>query len=429
MDFMIKILFHTNNVIIDKTTSRKFDKIVCVPLNTDILSTVQFLNTKKNISVYVSAELQKYFTTTDSPQSILLPTNNTHKKLLPRIAFYAQSDTLAHSTKNILDEIGCSINFHIFTPIYNNENATAFFKKTQYKSSCFSTKRLTEFAPDYLLLFNDWTKESIRILTICREQNIKTICLQESIIDFGSKNRMQYADNVFMQGIQSILDLNRKHYFLTGNPRYQKHNTPVLQEKALINCNFTYGIFEEWRERWLETITTTLSTRNIDFCISQHPRDNGDLSKYATHLIPSSSASVNQQIQESSFVITRFSSLIHEALLQYRPVIYFNPHKEELLYNFGFNNTFLFYATTPQELSYAIEQLKKLDTTTLKGDINDYLQCHCVPQTSTAAQNILLFLQKGNFYISTNTVQEKFFKWIYHPILLRPYFLLKRLFK
>ena len=95
---------------------------------------------------------------------------------------------------------------------------------------------------------------------------------------------------------------------------------PLEVKKALINSNFTYNIYEEEREKWLLDITQVLTEHNIDYSISQHPRDRGDLSCYGDKVLLSNSSSIVEQIAKSDIVITRFSSLIHESLTQKKKV-------------------------------------------------------------------------------------------------------------
>lgn len=425
---MTRILIHSTKSSPSLETEHIFDKIICVPNTPDIVATVDYLQQQdEDYEIHISTELTSLFSANHGFKTITLPHTIQQELNCPKVAFYAQSDTLAHTTCNILDEIGSKIIFQIFTPVYNDERASNLFDKKAYPNCPFNRRKLQKFAPDYLLLFNDWTKEAKRILSICTSLKIKTICLQESIIDFGSKNRMQYTDNVFMQGIQSIIDLNRKHFFLTGNPRYEKLKSPLPTHKALINSNFTYGIFEEWRDRWIDSVVSCLKKSTIDFAISQHPRDTGNLARYKTKLISSSSSSINEQIANTSFTITRFSSLIHESLLHYRPVIYHNPHGEKLQYHFDFNNTFLFYTQTTTELSQAIEKIKELDIEQVEEDIDDYLQCHCLPKTGNASTNILEILKSNTLRTRKMGLKHLVARYLYNPLFLSHYFNLKKL--
>lgn len=428
---MSKILFHCTEDNYTTKEQYSFDKVICIKKDDNFKIIIDYINKKHpDYNVFVSKRLSEHTDNLSKITTIKLPRCNEKPITLPKVVFYAQSDTLAHTTLNIISEIKDHIDFYLFTPIYQNEGATDFFTKNGYTSEIFSKKRLQELSPDYLLLLNDWTKEAKRILSICKSLKIKNICLQESIIDFGSKNRMKYADNVFMQGIQSVLELNRKDYFITGNPRYKRQKSFPASSKAFINSNFTYGIFEEWRDKWIDSITDSLKDSKIDFFISQHPRDNGDLTRYHEKIINSSSSSIKEQISESSFAITRFSSIIHESLLQYRPVIYYNPHGEKLQYDFDFNHRFLFYTQTPAELRNAIEKIKTLNRSDIEEEINNYLQCHCLPKTGNSSTYILDILKNNNLKLKKENLKNKIIhQYLYAPFILKPYFALKKMLK
>lgn len=138
-----------------------------------------------------------------------------------RVILYAQSDTLAHSCLHLSPSIDNDLLTYVY-PRVNDEGAQSFFIKNNIKCYQFSFSLLKSIKPDLLILLNDWSVESRRIISLCQILGISTICLQESIIDFGdSFKRMETTDKVFVQGIESVLNLNLKSYFITGNPRYK----------------------------------------------------------------------------------------------------------------------------------------------------------------------------------------------------------------
>ena len=142
---------------------------------------------------------------------------------------------------------------------------------------------LKEEKPDVMVFLNDWTKEVQRIIAHCRRLKIATVCIQESVIDFGDHfKRMQHTDYAFVQGSQTAYDLHKNIVYITGNPRYENLNllTERRKEKVIINCNFTYNIYEKIRYTWLDMISETLDNLRMDYLIIQHPRDMGDLTKY-----------------------------------------------------------------------------------------------------------------------------------------------------
>lgn len=185
------------------------------------------------------------------------------------------------------------------------------------------------------VLGNDWGPLEQYWTRKYRKQGKPSICLQESVIHLGdSSRRMEWCDYPFVQGPLSILPLRRRLVFLTGNPRYQDlRPTPCEGKKlALVNSNFTYGVHEGIRASWIEDVVSACREAGYDYLISQHPRDRGDLRGY--NGIRSHAGAVHGQLRSHAVLITRFSSLIHEAVALGRPVIYYNPHGEDMHYDF-----------------------------------------------------------------------------------------------
>jgi hypothetical protein len=185
------------------------------------------------------------------------------------------------------------------------------------------------------VLGNDWGPLERYWTRKYRQQGKPSICLQESVIHLGdSSRRMEWCDYPFVQGPLSILPLQRQLVFLTGNPRYQdlRPSPGEGQKLALVNSNFTYGVHEGIRAPWIDNVVTACREAGYDYLISQHPRDRGDLSGY--NWIRSHAGAVHGQLRSHAVLITRFSSLIHEAVALGRPVIYYNPHGEDMRYDF-----------------------------------------------------------------------------------------------
>ena len=339
------------------------------------------------------------------------------------VILYAQSDTLADSAARIYSALSDEVPLRLFYPAYKDEGAEAFFAARGLPAEKFSIKRLWKAKPRLLVLFNDWAKEAQRVISICRLMRIPTVCIQESIIDFGDRfRRMQHADHVCMQGIQSVLDLPREAYYITGNPRYQIRQPSDESErrqrplKALVNCNFTYGIYEEVRDVWLADVTSALTEHHIDFRISQHPRDRGDLRRYGDRVISSGAATIAQQIAESDLIITRFSSLIHEGILQGKKVIYYNPHGENMKYEFRFNDTFLFLCTTSEALKKAIARIKQALS---PYDHVPYCIEHCLPYHTSVMENLKRIFTQAHLPPRPVTFKDFLRLFLYQPWLLK----------
>ncbi len=391
----------------DKSTTH-----VWLPLSVESKKMIEHIGKKSpDAEINIQQALSDFFLSTDQ----FLKASGSNKSNSKKIILYAQSDTLANS----VSVIGKNLQEHSITyvvPKKNTEKADTFFesKKIEYKTYSYSI--LKSIHPDVFLLLNDWSKEAQRIIAHCHLLKIPVVCLQESVIDFGDHfKRMQHADEVFVQGSQTVIDLKRNSYYITGNPRYENINPVVNKgENVLINCNFTYGIFEDKRESWLDDIHQTLLKENLEYVISQHPRDTGNLSKYKK-VISSSSASISQQLEDSNLLITRFSSLIHESLAMGIPVIYYNPHGETMQYDFEFDGKILQLARSRKELEACVLNFKNL--TMNPQYLNEYLARHCICRTSLPSKNIEYIISTIPFKPGKFTAKDMLRVVFYHPTI------------
>jgi len=368
---------------------------------------------KEHANVLVEENLAQFFPAQTEFRCTIVKNGTASSRTSKKIVLYAQSDTLANSVAVMAEHLNDHQLF-FSVPGRAAERADIFFRSHNIPFGPYSFKWLKKVRPDVLLLLNDWSKEPQRIIAHCRWLGIPVICLQESVIDFGDRfRRMLWADHVLVQGAQTVRDLDRETYFVTGNPRYE--NIPPAGERgneALINCNFTYGIFEDQRYGWLDDIHDTLAAEGLDYAISQHPRDTGDLKKY-NKVLPSSSARVHGQLENAAFLVTRFSSLIHEALVMGVPVIYYNPHGETMQYDFGFNGRFIFLATTREELRDAVQRLRSVQWS--PEELEEYLAIHCLPRHPVPSANIDHLLAFHHFRPGSFGIADLLKLVLYYP--------------
>lgn len=254
-----------------------------------------------------------------------------------RIAALAPSDTLARSLLPVVRALaGAGHETRAFYSPLDQEGAALVFAEAGLDSHPLSIRKLASWRPRAIIMCNDWSNDSAALCKLGRLLGWTSICVQESVIDFApSDMRMRRADLPFFQGVRSALLCRRRFSFITGNPRYESIVATPMDPKmpVMINCNFTYGIQEEHRHPWLSAVSDSLRKIKVPFFISQHPRDPADVRCYGD-VVRSNASVVHDQIRQCSCVVSRFSSLLFEAALSGRPAIYFNPHGENMLYDF-----------------------------------------------------------------------------------------------
>jgi len=263
---------------------------------------------------------------------------------------------------------------------------TIFFKK--YAEQPTSILKRLDWKPSVIVCGNDWSYTK-HLIKEAKMLGIPTVCIQEGPQDFDLPYKaMMYADHEFLQGLIHAKYLKRNRFVITGNPRLENFKKPPLPKKPLVmvNGNFTYGIYEDARDSWIKGIAEACKNTNLDFFISKHPRDFGQYKGYK--IIKSNAFKIEDQINMSSVLITRFSQVLYEALLRGRPVIYYNPHGEIKKVLTEDKSGAFFYATNPKELENCLCSAIEFEDD-MKERIKDFLLLHCGPQDGKAVERCL----------------------------------------
>ncbi|MEJ2883525.1 hypothetical protein [Pedobacter sp. GR22-6] len=270
--------------------------------------------------------------------------------------FYASNDTHVYLFKNILESLSPP-NYSLYVGDNENGETAALKNKIPLTGGILNCTQ-DKSRSGLLVLGNDWGRAELVLNAEYLNANKNTVCIQESILDLNEKDgRLRNCSVPVFQGVNSLKNINLKGMIcaVIGNPRFENLTIhPQSQyKKVFINVNFTYGIFEEIREVWVNDIIQTCKEINVDYIISQHPRDNGDFTNF--NLLKSHPGIVHDTIIKSSVVVSRFSALILEAISLGRPAIYYNPHNEMMDYKFEADNETLFVARNITELKSYLE--------------------------------------------------------------------------
>jgi hypothetical protein len=306
--------------------------------------------------------------------------------------FLASSDTITRSFKTIIEKYSREGFKLLCKP---KEHAKQAADMLGIPSEIVNLKVEDIAEHSVLVLGNDWGPTERKINEDFLSKGINTVCVQESSIDFNSHdNRMRFCSFPVFQGVATLqnFDVSGMICAVIGNPRFEELKPLRFppDRKALVNVNFTYGIYEDKRNQWVEDIVSTCDELNIEYIISQHPRDNGDLSKYK--VLRSSAMLVHDSIAESSVVISRFSALLTEAVCLGRPAVYYNPHGEKVDYKFEADDSMFYIARNKTELKRALSSINQQQNNGVNTDVT-FLNKHLgVTNTQKASSYIKMLL-------------------------------------
>jgi hypothetical protein len=328
---------------------------------------------------------------------LFVPCNDTHVKMFVTIA----QEVGDRSFLVIPDE-----NADVYLDMYDEEYWTIepkLFKENEYRSPII--EELKNRGTKIVVFANDWSPENRKICRLAREMRIPTVCIQEGPQDFeldgGKWQQMQQADYVFAQGPITLCYLEAKYFIITGNPRLSSYLPVPLPNRpmVMINSNFTYNVYEDWRERWVRDCVRACNRLGVSYFISQHPRDNGAFEKY--NVIKSGAFKIVDQIKKASIVITRFSQVLYEAMLMGRPVIYYNPHGEVKRVLTDDSSGAFSTAASPKSLK---KYLRKATENVFpdQRERGRFLKLHCGPGDGRETERCLI----GLAHISNGVIQQ-----------------------
>lgn len=286
----------------------------------------------------------------------------------------------------------------IFASKNLSDNDLKFLKTLNVNIDRPLLREILNLKCDAFIFFNDWNRYNKIFVLLCRLKSITSICIQESVIDFNLNNKMRYADYAFIQGVDS------KKYFskcyrteVIGNLRYNSDIRDFPGNDVLINFNLFFSKMKGKEYQWLDMVVDTLVSKDVNYKISKHPSIDINLMEKYENIIPSNASNVSSQLKDCRFLITRFSSLVHEALLLGVPVVYFDPFSEldQIGYDFNFSNSkqVIKLCKNKNELEDAVNYFTK-EVNIDEEQLNIYLQSQIYTcSSSVSASGFLISLK------------------------------------
>jgi glycosyltransferase involved in cell wall biosynthesis len=278
-----------------------------------------------------------------------------------------------------------------------NEQADFYLDKLKVQFLTYRCGILQTIQPGVIVFGCDWGGYEQQVIREAKALGIPTVCIQEGCLDFQDSlvGRMMRSDYAFLQGPVMRKYLARENnVIVTGNPKYDSLYESPLPEKVtvMINCNFAYGIYESWRDQWIEDVVESCRELGLDFFISQHPRDN-KIFPNEYQVIKSDAFKMFHQLRRTSILVSRFSTVIYEAVMMGREVVYYNPHNEHFRIFKEDNTGGILIANNRMQLLSALHgAISNLGKNNEKR--SQFLLQHCGNLSHNAGQICKNYLQK-----------------------------------
>lgn len=308
------------------------------------LSKEEYITLNKNDIIYEYNQNKWYF------DFVFIPHKDYHVYIIKSIYDY-------------LIKLGIRIIVADCTAIYKDEGVQIALQETLLPHISLPLITFGDFLTQGIVVFNDWditvTRPAIKSAQL---SGILDIAIVEGIQDYEDKDtgrlRSPYktAKNVILPCPfdEKYFNKEETNLYVSGMPRIfdlklRAKNFPFKKNSPIvINVNFTYGVLEDKREQWIKSAVEACNELNIDYIITRHPADFGNIWEYNI-----SNMNMYDTILNGSILISRFSTSIIEAIAMNRPVIYFNPHNEKVD-KFKTPKGAYFIANNKEELKLAI---------------------------------------------------------------------------
>lgn len=188
-------------------------------------------------------------------------------------------------------------------------------------------------------ILNDWAPSTNVVMDAVRAAGGKSFAKVEGVQDFDDvdtgrvRKPYQWADIILGQGPNDVASLPMKDVRIVGSTRLERMmgepQVDPSHDTVLINYNFTYGVMADAQDKWIRTCVAGAAQDELPYAISLHP---------AQEYVPTSPEvkdhvardPFSHLILRSGALITRFSTVVFEAMARGVPVVYYNPHGEQV---------------------------------------------------------------------------------------------------
>lgn len=223
---------------------------------------------------------------------------------------------------------------------YRGEGARKEMERLRLSYLDYGADILDRLRPDLVVVMNDWGGVVHQTVLEANHRLIPTVAIVEGVQDFEDthvahigvgriRKPYRHAKYALLIGEYDRKFLTGPNTRLMGIPRLEPllKEAPLFPDKPLvaINCNFTYGIYTQQREDWLDSCIQACRQAGLDYVITQHPADDSDLSAYKVTKDP-----IYNVLRQCTVMVSRFSTVLLEAMALGKPVVYHNLHDERM---------------------------------------------------------------------------------------------------
>nr|MDJ0954261.1 hypothetical protein [Acidimicrobiia bacterium] len=185
-----------------------------------------------------------------------------------------------------------------------------------------------------IVTLNDWGEEPHQAILAANESGVATFAKVEGVQDFDDidvprvRNPYQTARYVLCQGPNDAAALgDRADTHVVGNTRleaiWSNPGRRPLTDLVVVNLNFTWGVLEEARTMWVDTVIAATNQLGYRTVFSLHPAE-----KSRPEGVEISELPMRHLLTRASVLVSRFSTVPFEAMARGVPFVYHNPHHE-----------------------------------------------------------------------------------------------------
>ncbi len=184
-----------------------------------------------------------------------------------------------------------------------------------------------------VVTMKDWAGYG-QVVSAAKAVAVPTFAKVEGAQDFGDADtpyaRAAYrsADHILCQGQNDFDALDGSRYIVGSSRLERLAHAPVLpvgEDHVVINLNFTYGVLEEERARWIESAVSACEQLRLPYTVAIHPAERRTRSVPHASTIP-----ISRLLMRASTLVSRFSTVPFEAMARGIPFVYHNPHGERV---------------------------------------------------------------------------------------------------